>query len=100
VPFVFLGQTKVQQQDMGRFFWCAPADFSSKETGMTTCKLILPVLAAVESCDAVLTHRSAVDRGARPTNIAPGDFMQYVVRFTVSSLSCRDALHGYKSALR
>ncbi len=44
---------------------------------MTTCKLILPVLAAVESCDAVLTHRSAVDRGARPANIAPGDFMQY-----------------------
>lgn len=67
---------------------------------MTTCKLILPVLAAVESCDATLTHRSDFERGARPTNIAPGDFMQYVVSFTVSSLSCRDALHGYKSALR
>lgn len=33
---------------------------------MATCKLILPVLAAVESCDAVHTHRSAAEARARP----------------------------------
>ncbi|HGM5584233.1 TPA: hypothetical protein ACKP2Y_000532 [Pseudomonas putida] len=52
------------------------------------------------TCDAVLAYNSVADRGARPANIAPGDYMQYVVRFTVSSLSCKDALHGYKSASR
>lgn len=49
------------------------------------------------TCDAVLAYSSATDRGRRPANIAASDYLQYEVKFTVASMSCRDGMHSYKS---
>ncbi|NIE78108.1 hypothetical protein F3J45_27145 [Pantoea sp. Ap-967] len=49
------------------------------------------------TCDAVLVYSSTVDRGRRPANIIASEYLQYEVRFTVSSMSCKDGMHSYKS---